>query len=199
MYWVFWQGEDLEHIGCRPWGKITGNYVALSSSPWMMDKWINPQELQIIARAVVFPADVLLCVSLLWLLLRNGIPQFRRYGPRVLQWLLTETFYLQHTRTSLPQCHRHYQQWVLDCRSRSSRSHLCKCVLSSVESVYGWEFYIQMCTMPQQFVFTLIEFPLDSLYLVSLLSNLNARSYIRGNPAEWSEYLSSLKIAQRNT
>lgn len=53
--------------------------------------------------------------------------------------------------------------------------------------------------MPQQFVFTLIEFPLDSLYLVSLLSNLNARSYIRGNPAEWSEYLSSLKIAQRNT
>lgn len=58
---------------------------------------------------------------------------------------------------------------------------------------------MQMCTMPQQFVFTLIEFPLDSLYLVSLLSNLNARSYVRGNQDEWGGYLSSLKIAQRNT
>lgn len=58
---------------------------------------------------------------------------------------------------------------------------------------------MQMCTMPHNFVFTLIEFPLDSLYLVSLLSNLNARSYVRGRPTEWSEYLSSLRIAQRNT
>jgi hypothetical protein len=53
---------------------------------------------------------------------------------------------------------------------------------------------MQMTCLPKGFEYTLIEFPLGSLYYTTLLSNLNSRKYIRGRKADWSEYMSTSGI-----
>lgn len=42
------------------------------------------------------------------------------------------------------------------------------------------------------FYYCIVELPIQSLYVVTLLSNLCARSYVKGKGAEWDEYLSTL-------
>ena len=50
---------------------------------------------------------------------------------------------------------------------------------------------LQMTCVPLGFQYTIIEFPLGSLYYTTLLSNLNSREYVRGRQTDWSEYMSS--------
>lgn len=48
-----------------------------------------------------------------------------------------------------------------------------------------------MIVRPNGLEYTVVELGIGSLYLSSLLSNLNARQFIRGRQMEWNEYLSS--------
>ena len=50
-----------------------------------------------------------------------------------------------------------------------------------------------MAAQPLSFVYCIIEFPLPSFYLVTLISNLNAREYVRGRRTEWNEYLTAIE------
>lgn len=49
-----------------------------------------------------------------------------------------------------------------------------------------------MATQPGQLYYCIIELPIQSFYLATLLSNLNARGYVKGRETEWNEYLSVL-------
>lgn len=49
-----------------------------------------------------------------------------------------------------------------------------------------------MGAKPETWYFCVIELPIQSLYVVTLLSNLNARSYVRGKLTEWDEYLTTI-------
>lgn len=49
-----------------------------------------------------------------------------------------------------------------------------------------------MASQPGQLWYCIIELPIQSFYVVTLLSNLNARGYVRGRETEWHEYLSVL-------
>ena len=51
---------------------------------------------------------------------------------------------------------------------------------------------MQMTAQPHGFGYTIVELPIGSLYLVTLLSNLNARGYVRGRQTEWTEYLTAV-------
>lgn len=50
---------------------------------------------------------------------------------------------------------------------------------------------LKMTCQPLGFGYCIVEFPLGSLYYTTLLSNLNARRYIRGRKTDWNEYLSA--------
>lgn len=54
---------------------------------------------------------------------------------------------------------------------------------------------LQMWTQGQALNYTVIELPMGTLYFISLLSNLNARGYIRGRATDWNEYLSAFSVA----
>ncbi|KIK54652.1 hypothetical protein GYMLUDRAFT_48568 [Collybiopsis luxurians FD-317 M1] len=49
---------------------------------------------------------------------------------------------------------------------------------------------ILLTCQPNGFGYCIVEFPLGSLYYTTLLSNLNARRYIRGRKTDWNQYLS---------
>ncbi len=69
-----------------------------------------------------------------------------------------------------------------------------------------YSYILQMATQPGQFYYCIIELPIQSFYLATLLSNLNARGYVSGRETEWNEYLSvlladseSIKVAGSTT
>ncbi|KAI0812780.1 hypothetical protein BC629DRAFT_1589500 [Irpex lacteus] len=118
------------------------------------------RRLQVVTRAVTFPADIFICVSLLSLLLRNGIPKY------------------QSTRGLL------YRSIIV-----TINSGLWTAVLALLD--------LLLMLTRTDFVYCIVEFPLSTLYFVTLLSNLNARGYIRGRKTEWNEYLSTLSEFQK--
>lgn len=60
-----------------------------------------------------------------------------------------------------------------------------------------------MVAQTDTLAYCIVELPIASLYFNTLMSNLNARGYIRGRQTEWNEYLSELPPSQsslgRNT
>ncbi|KAF9254871.1 hypothetical protein L218DRAFT_1009194 [Marasmius fiardii PR-910] len=77
-----------------------------------------------------------------------------------------------------------------------SRQMLRRVILVTINSgmwtaVCAFISLILMTCVPLGFQYTIIEFPLGSLYYTTLLSNLNSRKYIRGRKTDWNEYMSS--------
>lgn len=53
-----------------------------------------------------------------------------------------------------------------------------------------------MVAQPDTLAYCIVELPIASLYFNTIMSNLNARGYIRGRQTEWNEYLSALPQSQ---
>ncbi|KAF8990694.1 hypothetical protein BDZ89DRAFT_1086982 [Hymenopellis radicata] len=82
----------------------------------------------------------------------------------------------------------------------SSRKMISRLIIVTINSglwtaIFATISLILMKVQPDGFGYTIVELPIGSLYLTSLLSNLNARQYIRGRETEWNEYLSTLSAA----
>jgi hypothetical protein len=56
-----------------------------------------------------------------------------------------------------------------------------------------------MVAQPDGFGYTIVELAIGSLYVTSVLSNLNARQYIRGRKTEWNEFLSASQTPHMNS
>ncbi|KAI0084383.1 hypothetical protein BDY19DRAFT_997738 [Irpex rosettiformis] len=137
------QLQAFDIIGLR------GSTLSTENSPIL-------KNLQLADRTCTAAIDVIICVSLVKLLLQNGVPVYSR------------------TRQLL------YRGVVV-----TINTGLWTAILSIVDLVL-------MGAQPNNFYYCIIELPIQSLYVVTLISNLSARSYVRGKLTEWDEYLTTL-------
>ncbi|KAI0781638.1 hypothetical protein BC629DRAFT_1594370 [Irpex lacteus] len=114
------------------------------------------RKLQLSDRALTAAIDIVICLSLVKLLMQNGIPTYYK------------------TRALL------YRGIIV-----TINSGLWTAILAIID-------FILMASQPGQLWYCIIELPIQSFYVVTLLSNLNARGYVRGRETEWHEYLSVL-------
>ncbi|KAI0086791.1 hypothetical protein BDY19DRAFT_995536 [Irpex rosettiformis] len=119
------------------------------------------RRLQLSDRSLTAAIDIVICMSLVKLLLQNGIPTYYK------------------TRALL------YRGIIV-----TINSGLWTAILAVID-------LILMAAQPSQLYYCIIELPIQSFYVVTLLSNLNARGYVRGKETEWTEYLSVLPDESR--
>ncbi|KAJ7499637.1 hypothetical protein FB451DRAFT_1549193 [Mycena latifolia] len=118
--------------------------------------------LQFSTRGCTVASDILICVCLLRILAKNGMPVWQ-----------------------------------------SSRQLLSRLIIVTINSglwtaIFATISLILALVQPNGFSYCIVELPIGSLYLTSMLSNLNAREYIRGRKTEWNEFM-SVQIPNRET